>query len=181
MLETPTLHTPRFLLRKLVREDTKALFPTLSNDAQCLFLSRPAFRSEAELADWLTDPTWAGRSWVAVDREDGTVAGRYVAFPGRDEGVFEVGYITTIDRQGQGVARECMHALVTHLFSDAACRRVYAEIDADNASSVALAESLGFVREGRLREHDTTHKGLCDLLIYGVLRSEWAQGSSPAA
>ena len=58
MRPTPTLHTPRFLMRPLVREDAAALFPTLSRDDQCLYMSRPAFRSEADLADWLVDPTW---------------------------------------------------------------------------------------------------------------------------
>jgi RimJ/RimL family protein N-acetyltransferase len=40
-----------------------------------------------------------------------------------------------------------------------------------------LAERLGFSLEGRLREHETTHKGLCDMLVYGLLRREWAAGT----
>lgn len=31
----------------------------------------------------------------------------------------------------------------------------------------------GFKREGLLREHETTHKGLCDMALYGLLRREW--------
>lgn len=173
MLDTPTLHTPRFEMRKLVRQDAAALFPTLSDDAQCLYMSRGAFRSEAELADWLTDPAWPGRTWIAVDRTTRAVAGRYVAFPGRDDWVFEVGYVTVIDHQGRGAAKECMTALIFHLLEREGHRRVYAEIDAENVASIALAESLGLVREGCLREHERTHKGLCDMVIYGALAREW--------
>lgn len=174
--DTPTLDAGRFLLRKLVRADTDALFPTLSNPAQCLYMSQPHFASREVLADWLTDATWAGRSWTAVDKHDGSIAGRYVAFPGRDDGVLELGYITVLGRQGQGVARACMAALVTHLFAHEGYRRLYAEIDAENVASIALAERLGFTREGCLRAHEVTHKGLCDMLVYGVLRHEWRDG-----
>jgi RimJ/RimL family protein N-acetyltransferase len=49
-----------------------------------------------------------------------------------------------------------------------------ANIDAQNVASIALIERLGFQREGWLREHETTHEGLRDLLVYGLLRDEWA-------
>lgn len=171
--DTPTIGTRRFVLRKLVGADTEALFPTFSDDTQCLFMSQPAFQTPEALEDWLTDPAWNGRSWVAVDRGDGTIAGRFVAFPGRDAGITEIGYVTILGRQGQGVASECMAALVTHLFASEGVRKVYAEIDAENTASVALAERLGFVREACLREHEITHKGLCDTLVYGVLNRDW--------
>lgn len=173
-MNVPTLDTPRFTLRALRRDDAGALFGTLSDEAECLYLSHPAFTTLEELADWLTDPDWPGLSWVAIDKADGTLAGRYVAYPGRDEGVLELGYITIAGRQGQGVARECMAELVDHLFSTTPCRKLYAEIDAENQASVRLIERLGFRREGCLRQHEVSHKGLCDLLIHGLLRSEWA-------
>ncbi|GAB1378379.1 GNAT family N-acetyltransferase [Pararhodobacter aggregans] len=172
-LPTPTLTTRRFLLRALQRSDAAALYGTLSDEGQCRYLSRPHFTSVEELADWLTDPDWPGRTWIAVDRSDGTLAGRYVACPGRDEGVLELGYITLAEYQGRGVAAECMTALVDHLFAEGAYRRLYVEIDAENLASVRLAERLGFTREGCLRQHETTHNGLCDLLVYGLLRGEW--------
>lgn len=178
--DTPTIDAGRFTLRRLIREDTPALFPTLSDEAQCRFMSRPHFEAMDELADWLTDAAWPGRSWVAVDKSDGSVAGRYVAFSGRDDGALELGYVTVMARQGQGVARDCMAALIDHLFATGRYRKLYLEIDAENAASVALAERLGFTREACLREHEITHKGLCDLLIYGLLRGEWQGKDAPA-
>ncbi|AWB08460.1 GNAT family N-acetyltransferase (plasmid) [Azospirillum humicireducens] len=179
VLDTPTLDTDRFTLRKLVREDTAALFPTFSDEAQCRFMSQPHFTTMDSLADWLTDPTWPGRSWAAIDKSDGSLAGRYVAYPGRDQGVLELGYITAAHRQGQGVAAECVAALVGHLFRNEGYRKLFAEIDAENAASVALIEKLGFRREGCLRQHETTHKGVCDMLVYGLLHGEWRSGTTP--
>lgn len=172
-METPLIETEKFTLRALTRDDAGTLFQTLSDNEQCRHHSRGAFLDEQELADWLTDPSWAGRSWVAIDRADGQLAGRFVAVPTKESGMSELGYITVVDRQGQGVARECMEGLISHLFKREAHRRVFVEIDDDNLASIALIERLGFKREGCLREHETTHRGLCNLLIYGLLRNEW--------
>ncbi|WP_283178560.1 GNAT family N-acetyltransferase [Gemmobacter sp. 24YEA27] len=115
---TRTFDTTRFTMRALMRSDTAALYGTLSDEAQCRYMSQPHFTSLEALADWLTDSEWPGRTWVATDKTDGTLAGRFVAFPGRDAGVLELGYITIAERQGHGVATECMTALVDHLFSE---------------------------------------------------------------
>lgn len=66
-----------------------------------------------------------------------------------------------------------MDGLISHLFEREAHRRVFVEIDDGNLASIALIERLGFKREGCLREHETTHRGLCNLLFYGLLRNEW--------
>ena len=80
MREVQTLRTARFTLRPLRREDAAALLPTLGDPAQCLYLTRPAFTSEAELWRWLAEPGWPGRTWIAEDA-GGNVAARFVAVP----------------------------------------------------------------------------------------------------
>lgn len=172
-MDTPTLESARFILRPLDPSDVTALFPTLSDPEQCAYMSRPSFESEAELSGWLFDPTWNGRTWIAADNRDQGVVGRFVAVPGPDSGVAELGYVTLKDRQGQGVARECLSALITHLFQVEGRRRLFVEIDARNLASVRVAENLGFKREALLREHEVTHAGLCDLAVYGLLRRDW--------
>ena len=167
-----TLKTQRFILRPLRQEDTAALFPTLSDDEQCLYLTRPAFTSQEELWGWLAEPGWNGRTWIAEDA-DGNVAGRFVAVPGHEVGVEEIGYVTCMDRQGEGIARECTAALVEHLFATGT-RKLTAEVDSDNAPSIRLLERLGFTREALFREHETTHAGLRDVAVYGLRASERA-------
>lgn len=168
----PTLATPRFTLRPLRRTDAAALFPTLSDEAQCRYLTREAFASEEELWSWLADPDWNGRTWIAEDGE-GRVAARVVAVPGNEKGVAEIGYITCMHRRGEGVARECSTALIEHLFAAEGHRKLCADVDPDNAPSIRLLETLGFTREAHLREHETTHIGVRDVLVYGLLCGEW--------
>ena len=173
MREVLILTTSRFTLRPLQRSDAAALFPTLSDEAQCLYLSRPAFESEEELWDWLAEPGWNGRTWIAEDAS-GAVVGRFVAVPGHAPGVEEIGYITCKERQGEGVARECSAALIAHLFASAVAqggaRKLTAEVDTRNTPSIRLLEKLGFTREGTFHEHEETHVGMCDVYWYGLLK-----------
>ena len=167
----PTLHTDRFTLRPLQREDAAALLPTLGDADQCLYLSRPAFSSEEELWGWLADPDWNGRTWIAEDAQ-GQVAGRFVAIPAHEDGVEEIGYITCAHTQGEGVARECTAALVRQLIEVEGKRKLLAEVDMRNTPSIRLLQRLGFTREALFREHETTHSGLCDVAVYGLLASD---------
>lgn len=172
------LETERFTLRPLSHDDVSALFSTLSDEGQCRYLSRGAFADENELAGWLLDPDWNGRSWVAVDRASGSLAGRFVLVPTAEAGMSDVGYITIKEWQCRGVAGECMTALISHAFEVENQRRLIAEIHPENVASIVIVERLGFRREAWLREHETTHIGLCDLLIYGLLRGEWTARKS---
>ncbi|QYJ06469.1 GNAT family N-acetyltransferase [Qipengyuania flava] len=164
-----TFSTERFALRPLQRADAAALMGTLGDAGQCRFLSRAEFTSEEELWGWLADPEWDGRTWIAVDGED-RVVGRFVAVPGHEDGVVEIGYITCAETQGRGVARECTAVLVEHLLAEGN-RKILAEIDFENTPSIRLVERLGFTREALFREHETTHAGLRDVAIYALLAS----------
>jgi ribosomal-protein-alanine N-acetyltransferase len=172
-MSIPTIEAERFILRELAAEDVEALWPTFSDPDNMRWWSCPAFTSREELAKWLLAPDWNGRSWAAIERSSGEAVGRFVAIPGMDH-VTEIGYATVLGRQGQGIARECVGALISHLFAAEGMRRIWADVDPDNAASNALLERLGFTLEGRLRETWETHIGIRDSLIWGLLAREWA-------
>ncbi|MDY7098607.1 MAG: GNAT family protein [Pseudomonadota bacterium] len=170
MTAPATFATARFTMRPLQRSDAAALLPTLGDREQCRYLSRERFADEAELWRWLSDPDWNGRTWIAEDA--GGVAGRFVAMPAHDPDVAEVGYITCAHRQREGVAAECMAALIGHLFGEGQ-RKLTAVVDFENAASARLAERLGFRREAAFEEHETTHEGVRSVYWYGLLSREW--------
>jgi len=157
-------------MRPLQRGDERALFATLGDPEQCRYLSREAFSSPRELWGWLADPDWPGLTWIAVDAH-GEVAGRFVAYPAHEDRVFEIGYITCAHRQREGIARECTAALITHLLQDGA-RKLTAVVDCENPASARVCEQLGFTREAHFRQHETTHEGLRDVWVYGLIASE---------
>ena len=171
---TPLLHTGRFVLRPLTRADAPALYPSFSDPDLMRWWSRGPFASVEELAEWLVpDSGWEeGRSWAVAESEAGRALGRLSAID-RGDGITELGWLVVRERQGEGIAREALAALITHLFRGERRRRLYADIDPDNTASNRLVESLGFTLEGRLREQWTTHIGRRDSLIWGLLASEW--------
>jgi RimJ/RimL family protein N-acetyltransferase len=174
---TPTLRTERFVLRELTRADAPALYPSFSDPETMRWWSRGPFASEAELAEWLVpEGGWdEGRSWAVAESERGPSIARLAAIE-RGDGVAELGYLVTRERQGEGIAREALTALIGHLFAAGNRRRLYADTDPENTASNRLLERLGFTLEGRLREHWTTHIGRRDSLIWGLLAEEWRGG-----
>lgn len=175
---TPTLRTTRFVLRELTRADAPTLFPAFSEAALMRWWSRGPFANEAELADWLVPVSgWdEGRSWAIADNEFGPAIGRIAAMD-RGDAVSEVGYLVIGPRHGQGIAREALSAVLDHLVFAESRRRIFADVDPENAGSNRLLERLGFTLEGRLRQHWTTHIGQRDSLIWGLLGQEWTGGA----
>lgn len=173
---TPTLTTARFTLRPLAAGDEHALFAAFSDPATMRYWSRGPFADKAEFAAWLLDRTWDGRTWVAVPH-DGPNAGsdpvaRLVAGESR-EGVVEIGYLVLPDHARQGIAGECVAALLTQLFRAEGYIRVFADTDPRNIASNRLLQSLGFTREAHLRSAMKTHIGWCDTWLWGLLADEW--------
>lgn len=140
--------------------------------------SRGPFNNEAELAEWLVpDSGWdEGRSWAIVETLGGPAIGRIAAMD-RGDDVAEIAYLISQTRRREGIAREALMAVISHLITAERKRRLFADIDPDNAASNELVARLGFTLEGRLREHATTHIGRRDSLIWGLLAEEW-QGAA---
>lgn len=175
-LNTPILETERFILRPLVREDAEALFPTLSDPEECLYLWQGAFESVEALADWLCDREWEGRSWSAIDRESGEFAARIVAVPS-SERQSEVGYIVAKHAQGGGIATGCVARLCDYLFEEEDHHRIIGSTDPRNIASNRVLERLGFRREAHFLQNGKTHLGWCDEYVWAVLASEWRSAS----
>ncbi len=171
-LPTPALETERFILRPICEEDVAAFWPTFRDEDAMRWWSHAAFTDQKELKAWLLDDSWGGRTWIAEPKGGGLPICRVVATL-HEEGVSEIGYLTVLGSQGQGIARECVSALITHLFETESNRRLWADVDPDNTASNALLKRLGFTNEGTLREAWNTHIGVRDSYIWGLLAREW--------
>jgi RimJ/RimL family protein N-acetyltransferase len=77
--------------------------------------------------------------------------------------------------RGKGYATDAMEVTLRLAFHELNLHRLQLSIFAYNASSIALAERLGFVREGVFREFLERDGQRHDMLLYGLLRHEWEQ------
>ena len=76
--------------------------------------------------------------------------------------------------RGQGYGREAMQLALAFAFDELNLYRVCLTVFSYNEQAIALYEGLGFVREGAYREHLERDGRRYDMLLYGLLRPEWA-------
>lgn len=85
----------------------------------------------------------------------------------------EVSYWILPEHRGDGRATDSMSLLLDYAFDTLDLHRVCAQTLASNRASIALLETLGFVREGELRDHDFVRGEREDIYYYGLLAPEW--------
>lgn len=75
--------------------------------------------------------------------------------------------------RGKGLCKQALTLLLDWGFVDLRLERVFAEAFAFNAVSVHILESLGFQREGCLRQHVYKRGERHDSILLGLLVTEW--------
>jgi RimJ/RimL family protein N-acetyltransferase len=105
---------------------------------------------------------------------DGVAVGRCTLF--HEDGLSrhaEVGIALVPEARGKGVGTEALRQLVEFGFVRRNLRRLYLWVLASNAAGVASYRKVGFVEEGRHREHCWVRGRYEDEIAMGLLRSEW--------
>ncbi len=74
---------------------------------------------------------------------------------------------------GQGYGREVLRLVLRFSFNELNLRRLTITVFDYNARAIRLYERLGFVREGVFRSFLVRDGEAHDMLLYGLLRSEW--------
>lgn len=168
-------------LRALEEGDLPHL-QTWFNDAELSLArgSRRTARGSAMMLEWLD---------AVIERAgepaEGVCLG-IVDVRGRLVGLAESGPVDPIDRQaevslligrsedrGKGLGREAMFLLQRHLFDDLGVHKLRTLVVADDARAVAYNRAVGFVEEGRLRQHRFLQGAWRDMLAMGLLAEEF--------
>lgn len=85
----------------------------------------------------------------------------------------KLGYAVAYDYWGNGYGTDASLSLVRFGFKDLGLHRISAAIGSDNAASIAVVSRLGFVYEGRIRDHVFTNGAWRDSELYSILEQEW--------
>ncbi len=85
----------------------------------------------------------------------------------------QIGYWISQDYEGKGIVYECLLHFIDFLFVKVGLNKVEIQFMPENTRSAALAKRIGFQIEGVIR-HNYIHNGsFKDLVITGLLKSEW--------
>ncbi|HEY0896898.1 MAG TPA: GNAT family protein [Sphingobacteriaceae bacterium] len=80
------------------------------------------------------------------------------------------------EMQGRGAGKAITAWMLEYGFSTLGLAKIYLYVDGDNLHAVRLYESIGFVREGNLRQHRYKNGKYHDKLVFGMLKHEWLSG-----
>lgn len=90
-----------------------------------------------------------------------------------------VGYWLGASFQGKGLMTEACRGLVKYAFDELKLNRVEIRCATENTKSRAIPERLGFKEEGILRQAEWLYDHYVDLVVYGILASEWDSTKPP--
>jgi RimJ/RimL family protein N-acetyltransferase len=88
-------------------------------------------------------------------------------------GRIEVGFWLARDARGRGLGSRAVTLAVSWAFETLGVARVEMTTLPDNPGALALAASLGFTREGVMRQRNFERGRRVDVVMLGVLRDEW--------
>ena len=86
-----------------------------------------------------------------------------------------------IGRKGLGYGREAMKLLLKWTFAQKKFHRIWIDCKDYNSIALHLYENLGFVREGLLREYLLTNGVWENLIVLGMLQSEYRNQASASS
>lgn len=91
------------------------------------------------------------------------------------DGQLEFGITLAPAAQGQGLAREALHALFDDAFGRLGIHRVHASVDPRNTPSMALLAAVGMRQEAHFRESLLFRGEWVDDVVFALLAREWRE------
>ena len=85
----------------------------------------------------------------------------------------EVGIALLPEARGRGIGTAAIERIVEFAFVRCNLRRVHLQAIASNRAAIRAYEKAGFVVEGRQLEHAWVRGGYEDIVVMGLLRSDW--------
>ncbi|MBV9216977.1 MAG: GNAT family N-acetyltransferase [Acidobacteria bacterium] len=132
---------------------------------------------EEDAIDWVQRAVRDGEEGKVLNffiRRDDRIIGTigFSSFD-HDAKVTEIGYWVDEAEEGKGITSRATKVMLDLAFNDLGMNRVQIRCADANERSAAIPRKLGFVEEGRQRQHVKRDGTIYDFLIFGLLREEW--------
>lgn len=179
-LGTKQIETTRLLLRPFTSEDAEKMFRNWASDPEVTkYLTWPAHES-VEVSQWVLGD-WCSHyghpehyQWAIVPKKLGEPIGSIAVVRADNEAKWvEIGYCIGKQWWHQGFVSEALNALIRFFFEEVGVERIQAKHDPRNGNSGAVMRKCGMVCEGTLRRAGFNNQGICDEVVYSILREEY--------
>lgn len=177
--EFPVLEGTCIRLRGIRENDVDRLFQLFSEPVVMRYWSRGPMTDRQEAIDYantLVDD-FGKRSalrWIIADPDSDQLMGTCALYELNPQHARAgLGYALMPAFWGKGLAKESATLALCYGFLELGLHRIEADTEPNNSRSIRVLESLGFQREGLLRERFRHPDGIQDSLIFGLLKTEW--------
>lgn len=172
------IRTRRFILRGFREDDLARVYRGLGDPRVVAHygVSYATLEDTREQMRWFArlESEGTGKWWAICPADD---PARLIGACGLNDLVrahrrAELGYWLYPEHWGQGVARECVGALLDHAFDHLRLFRIGAEVDVGNEASARLLRKLGFSSEGTRRAYEFKDGAPLDLQLFSLLATD---------
>ncbi|MCT8137334.1 GNAT family N-acetyltransferase [Anaerobacillus sp. CMMVII] len=169
----PKLETARLILREITESDTEGIFKCFSNDLVIKYYGQDRLENEAEATDFVkffakSYQEKKGIRWAIVRKDTneliGTIGFNSLSLKHKRA---EIGYELHPNHWRKGYATEAIKKVLSYGFQEMGLTRVGAVVFIENTASNRLLQSLGFVREGVLKQYMYQNGVPHDTNVYG--------------
>jgi ribosomal-protein-alanine N-acetyltransferase len=177
----PPITTPRLTLRAFEESDAEPLFEFAKNPNVTRFTLWDHYRTVADSLAFVRD--YARLRYregitepyaITFTNDPRPVGGCGCFWASQPNRTMELGYWVAEPFWGRGIAVEASRAVMELAFRMFEPERMQARVIAGNAASARVLEKLNFRYEGALRAALLRRGKFEDVLMYSLLRSEWA-------
>lgn len=184
-MSKPVLHGEMVRLRPIRADDAEASWKLVTDPEGRRLTGTVAVFTREQIDDWCaTVGTVTGRFDWAVTAGGGDEMLGEVVLNQIDDGVGSANVRVALrsGHRGRGYAREALMVVLRYAFTPPpdglGLHRVSLDVLSINPRAFALYESLGFVKEGRLRDAHLDGTRFCDVILMAMLEDDFAQASS---
>lgn len=173
------LKTRRLLLRPLRADDAPGMYAIYSDPQTMRYWSAQEIGNLEAAARMVSDDLrlqldGTAAFWAVVLPQTGRVIGKFTLFAINPENRrAEIGYVLHRQFWGKGYGTEVLGAMIEAAFDAYQLHRLEADIDPDNAASLALLKKFGFREEGQFRERWRMGEEWRDSIMMALLAPAW--------
>ncbi|MDR0227503.1 MAG: GNAT family N-acetyltransferase [Flavobacteriaceae bacterium] len=174
----PIIETERLILRRLVMDDTPAIFAMRSNPEIMRYIPVSLSQTTDDAQAYISsiDQRMASKeciNWAITLKENDVMIGTIGIFRiALDHYRGEVGYTTLSEFNGKGYVTEALTTIVDYGFNALKFHSLGALVDPDNIGSVRVLEKCGFEKEGHIRDNWFFEGKFIDTAIYSKLNKK---------
>ncbi len=184
-LGTIKLETKRLVLRQFQTSDLDDMYDNwCSDDKVTRYLTWPTHQSKLEtkavLDQWVSNNRDSQNYQWCIEIKDNhqAIGSIGVTAIAQNIGAVEIGYCISRKYWNQGITSEAFVAIIEFLFDQVEVNRIYAHHDIKNPNSGKVMVKSGLNYEGTLKAAAKNNTGVCDVAVYGLLRSEYVQSKT---